>query len=209
MDWILTAVLLAVGGSLHCMGMCGGFAMLAHSGRRGWWRFVAYGLGKTLTYVALGVVAGAIGQASTALPAGSRVLGVIAGIVMIVSGLQLGGWVALERFYMPPVAGRIVGALSSRLQESSALARFAMGALNGLLPCGLLYAALGGAAATFAWWKGAAFMAIFGLSTLPALLVAAQLGRLLDAGRRRVLVRIGAVMVIVFGALMLVRSFMG
>lgn len=206
MDWIVTAVLLAAGGSLHCMGMCGGFAMLTHAGGRGMWHFVAYGAGKTLTYVALGVLAGLIGQATTVSPAASRALSMVAGGVMIVSGLQLGGWVALERLYVIPATRRLVGALSSRVQKSSVFARFAMGALNGLLPCGLLYAALGAAAATFVWWKGAAFMAIFGLSTLPALLLAAQLGRLLDATQRRVLVRVGAVMVIVFGVVMLLRG---
>ncbi len=179
--------------------------MLAHAGGRAGQRFLAYGLGKTFVYVALGIVAGAVGQAVSVTPVASRTLRVVAGIVMIVSGLQLGGWVALERLYMPRAAGRIVDALASRLRQASVAGRFAMGALNGLLPCGLLYAALGGAAATALWWEGALFMAVFGLATLPALLLAAQFGRLLDADRRQVLIRVGAIMVIAFGVLLIVR----
>ncbi|PIQ62528.1 MAG: hypothetical protein COV99_06145 [Bacteroidetes bacterium CG12_big_fil_rev_8_21_14_0_65_60_17] len=191
------------------MGMCGGFAMLAHTGTRGGLRFAVYGLGKTLTYVVLGVSAGALGQALAVSPAASLVLRVLVGLIVIGSGLQLGGWVAFDRLYMPPAAGRLVGALSARVGSPSMVARFSMGALNGLLPCGLLYAALGAAAGTMSWWAGAAFMAVFGLFTLPALFVAGQLGRLLDAGQRRILVRMGAILVIVFGALMLVRGMPG
>ncbi|MDE2996267.1 MAG: sulfite exporter TauE/SafE family protein [Bacteroidota bacterium] len=55
------ALALSLGGGLHCMGMCGGFAVLANAGLKriglnG--RFVAYSIGKTLTYGILGVSVG-------------------------------------------------------------------------------------------------------------------------------------------------------
>ena len=54
-------------GSLHCAGMCGPFVAL-YSGletspRARWTRHAAYHLGRLITYVALGAVAGALGSA--------------------------------------------------------------------------------------------------------------------------------------------------
>ena len=46
------------------------------------------------------------------------------------------------------------------------------GMLNGLLPCGMVYFALAGAISATSGWNSALYMAIFGLGTLPALMLA-------------------------------------
>src|ERR1051325_3598973 len=51
------------------------------------------------------------------------------------------------------------------LQRNSVASQAAMGALNGLLPCGLVYVAAAGATATGNALAGAAYMACFGLGT--------------------------------------------
>jgi len=48
--------------------------------------------------------------------------------------------------------------------------RFALGMLNGLLPCGMVYMALGGAAMQSSIAETVGFMVLFGLGTTPAML---------------------------------------
>jgi sulfite exporter TauE/SafE len=56
------------------------------------------------------------------------------------------------------------------LQRNSLASKAAMGALNGLLPCGLVYVAAAGATATSHPLTGVAYMALFGLGTWPMML---------------------------------------
>ena len=61
-------------------------------------------------------------------------------------------------------------------------ARYALGLVLGLLPCGLVYGALAAAAGTGGMLDGALAMAAFGAGTVPALVAAGWLGLIL---RRR------------------------
>ncbi|HAP63337.1 MAG TPA: hypothetical protein DCR93_28835, partial [Cytophagales bacterium] len=56
--------------------------------------------------------------------------------------------------------------------------------LNGFLPCGLVYLALAGAMATYHPLEGAAYMAAFGLGTLPLMIGLTTLGPLLTPALR-------------------------
>ena len=222
---------LALAGALHCAGMCGGFAVLARGGGRsaggGGGRFALYGVGKTLTYVALGVVAGAAGAWVGGWSLGSRVLAVFVGVVMIGAGLQLGGWFAVSGWFsrqhlgggsdsdssprsvpfFARVSARVADWLRSFMGQRSRFSLVGLGMVNGLLPCGLLYAALAGAAGTGGWWQGGAFMAIFGVGTLPSLGLTAWLVSRLSPRRRVMAARIGGVLLILFGLFTLFRGF--
>ena len=59
-----------------------------------------------------------------------------------------------------------------------------LGALNGLLPCGLVYVAMAGAVARGTLISGVLFMAAFGLGTTPTLLAISLSGKLLPANVR-------------------------
>jgi len=84
--------------------------------------------------------------------------------------------------------------------------RLLMGVANGLLPCGLVYLAMAGAASTFTPWEGAAFMAAFGAGTLPALLLVTYFGTWLSAHLRSKLRTLIPVTIFLMGALLLVRG---
>lgn len=203
---LLMAAGMALAGALHCAGMCGGFAMLA--GRTNGLAFPVYAAGKTVTYVLAGVVAGGLGHALVAVAApGGRVLAVVAGLVMVGVALQLGGWVAFERLFMPEAMAGVVTRLQQLVHKRGVWAMFAMGLVNGLLPCGLLYAAVGGAAATGSWWHGGLFMTVFGLGTIPSLWMAGRLMRWLGPGRRVWAARAGAILLILFGLVTIMRGF--
>ena len=50
--------------------------------------------------------------------------------------------------------------------------------INGLLPCGFVYLALAGSVAAGSVAGGAAYMALFGLGTIPAMLAVSMAGHL-------------------------------
>ena len=53
-----------------------------------------------------------------------------------------------------------------------------LGMLNGLLPCGLVYVAMAGAVSRGSLLNGIAYMAMFGLGTLPTMLGISLSGKL-------------------------------
>ena len=70
----------------------------------------------------------------------------------------------------PPIVTRL-------LRRLSGLAGLPLGLALGLLPCGLLYAALLAASATGGPAQGAIAMLIFGLGTMPALMAVGVAGQ--------------------------------
>ena len=174
------ALAAALAGSPHCVGMCGPLAVAA-SDRPG--PSVAYHLGRISTYATLGAVAGAFGHS---LPGPSWVGTALAAVLLVGFSLSLAGWLPEPRIRIPGL-GKAGAALRYR---SGALATFAFGLVNGLLPCGLVYAALAVPVAMAHPLHGAAAMALFGVGTVPALVVASVgLRRVLDRSlwRRRAL----------------------
>jgi len=81
-----------------------------------------------------------------------------------------------------------------------------LGLLNGLLPCGLLYAALGFSATMTTAWEGSLIMTSFGLGTAPALAAVGLGARLLAATRRRAVYRVLGWLVVVMGLLTAYRA---
>jgi len=156
----LTASFLAgLVGSPHCVGMCGPFA-LACTGRGT--HTAAWHLGKATSYAVLGALAGSFGAA---LP-GPAWLGptVSAGLVIWFAA-SLAGLVPEPTVRIPGLT-RVASAAA---RNGDLASRFVFGLVNGLLPCGLVYAALGLAVAAGSPWLGALSMTAFGLGTVPAL----------------------------------------
>mgnify|MGYP000630959639 CR=1 FL=1 len=69
-------------------------------------------------------------------------------------------------------------------KNNSTKALYGIGLLNGLLPCGLVYAGLAGAIATGQGWMGALYMICFGLGTLPIMVLASQFRGLISINVR-------------------------
>ena len=175
MSWptvVLAGWLFGLAHVAHCAGMCGPFALAA----RGPTRFLAYGLGKTTTYMLLGALAGALGGGVHALSHPARTaLAVAVGLALVVAGWRLGflrpGGRAAAASTGPwarlaAKVGALVGDLRSRELPGG---RFTLGALTGLLPCGAVVLALLQASVLGDGARGVTFMAAFGLGTLPAL----------------------------------------
>ena len=166
MDLLWTAFLLGLVGSLHCAVMCGPLVTAVTAGPSRSSR-VIYHSGRLAIYAIIGVIFGAVGQ-TFALAAMQRGLSIAAGVAILL-GLFFSSRVALKT----PVARlvlRLKTAFARLLKRRTLAAQFALGAINGLLPCGLVYIAAAGAATTLSPALGAWHMMAFGAGTLPMLL---------------------------------------
>ncbi|MEM6326827.1 MAG: sulfite exporter TauE/SafE family protein, partial [Bacteroidota bacterium] len=196
-------------GSAHCVGMCGGFVALLSvgGGRSVAMRQAAYFGGKTLTYTAFGAMAGAAGFVLREVFAGlGGVVSVALGLAMVAAGLAVcgmawgrGALVTRLSARLGPTIGRLVGS-----ERRGALAL--LGAVNGLLPCGLVYGMLAVAAVSGSALHGATTMAVFGLSTIPALALVGLVGARLRPARRLAMQRVAGVLVIAMGVLTVARG---
>jgi sulfite exporter TauE/SafE len=152
-------------GSPHCVGMCGGFAVLCGERVSD---TLLWHLGRMTTYALLGALAGAFGSL---IPGPSWVAAVVSLGLMLWFAAGLAGLVPEPRFAIPGLAK--LGAAAGKNAHPGM--RYLFGIVTGFLPCGLVYATLGIAVATGAPATGAAAMAVFGLGTAP-LLSAVALG---------------------------------
>jgi sulfite exporter TauE/SafE len=212
----VTAALLATGllGSLHCVGMCGGFALALD--RRGGvpWRRVGvqatFHLGKTGTYVVLGGLAGVAGgrlAASPVLHSAQAVLAVVAGSLMVLAGLQIAGVVrswAPGSWFGPGSA--YDGAVRAVSNARGPTAAFAMGALTGLLPCPLVYGFLAYALGSGGVLPAMGVMAVLGLASVPALAVVVLGAASVPLEARRRAVRLAGVAVAAIGVATALRG---
>lgn len=177
----LTAFLTGLLGSFHCLGMCGPIAMMAPVGVD-YGQFVlgriVYNTGRILTYAAIGLVLGAFGQSlHLAGPQQwvSIVMGVILLIIAIIKITGIGRHTNNQ--WLSGYKKSIEKQFAKFITKPGLGAQFTVGILNGLLPCGLVYIALAGAVTTTFAWQGAAYMALFGLGTLPMMLSVSMASR--------------------------------
>lgn len=207
---IFTASLL--GGALHCTGMCGAFVGFAIGMgdpkivTPRWMLQALYHLGRLITYVALGAIAGAVG--GTLNLAGATVglqytAAIIAGGMMILFGLaslaRLTG-AKVPTFPVPKFLSRAAAAGHARAARWPAPMRaLAIGLLTTLLPCGFLYMFVFTAAGTGHALTGALFMAVFWLGTVPALVSLGAILQLLGARLGLRLPAALAVIVVIMG----------
>jgi sulfite exporter TauE/SafE len=201
-------------GSFHCVGMCGGFVLaLDRPGRVPWRALGVQGLlllGKACTYLLLGAIAGVAGAAVLRTPwfsAAQVGLSVLAGLLMVLAGLQLLG---LLRGL--PGGGLFgPGSLYERACRAVANARgaaapFAMGALMGLLPCPLVYAFLAAALAAGTFLGAVGTMGLLALTSAPALLLVGFAGRRLRPAGGAGAVRAAGVVVVLVGVVTVARG---
>lgn len=225
---------MALAGAMHCVAMCGGLALIvsrpaatlasgvAVSGSNGedsdrpervrgsaaWFRprFFVYGFGKALTYGTLGLVVGLIGAVTASLRGGQQILTIAAGVVLIAVGLHLAGVSWLSRLAAPVGGSHLIGWMAGHLRGRGVGPALALGLLNGLLPCGLVYGALAAALAQGSVVESTLFMIVFGIGTMPALWVSVRLAAWVSIENRILLTRISGVLLIIYGGFTLLRG---
>jgi hypothetical protein len=183
---LLAGLTLGLAGSLHCLAMCGGIA--ASAGGVGHGAPARMGLllnlGRIGGYLLLGgLVAGVAGTALDALAPDRSgwILRAAAAMILAATGLALmtgREGLGLERVGLR--LWRLMAPLSAGLVRlPRGLSTLGLGALWGLLPCGLVYTAIALASTAGSAVGGAAVMLAFGLGTLPAMFAVSLAGRTL------------------------------
>lgn len=177
---ILTA---SLAGSGHCVGMCGPFAIIAgqadsSSFLRRSFAVGHYHVGRLLTYLLLGLIAGGAGSL---VDFGGSAIGLqrlaawITGSIMIAYGVfaifrlsRIGS----IHFALPNQVGSLVQKAFRWTSHLSGNTRaLAIGGITAWLPCGWLYAFVLIALGTSSPWSGLAVMLVFWLGTIPLLSV--------------------------------------
>jgi sulfite exporter TauE/SafE len=202
-----TAFLLGLVGSLHCAGMCGPLALALPVAGNSRAAFVlgrlAYNGGRVATYAVLGGLFGMVGQ-TAALAGLQRWVSLTAGVLILV-GLFASTKLALTAPVTRSVAALKSG-LGTLLRRRSLGALLLLGLLNGLLPCGLVYVACAGAAASGAVVRGVEHMLVFGAGTVPLMLGMSLAGHLVHGAIRLKFQRVIPVAVGLVAILLILRG---
>jgi uncharacterized protein len=181
----VTAFLVGLLGGVHCLAMCGGLVGSLTLGldpacRRDPLRLLplqlGYNLGRVAGYGLAGALAGGLGALLLQLgplQTVQRTLYSLAGVVMVLLGLYLGGW--WRRLAMAERLGLVLWRRLEPLSRRWLPVRrpgqaLAVGLVWAWVPCGLVYSVLITAVTTGSSFNGALLMLAFGAGTLPNLL---------------------------------------
>lgn len=207
-------------GSAHCIGMCGPYVAMctaqfvpraatpaARFGLR-----ILFNLGRIASYCVIGLIAGAFGQIAMALATRLHLGGIVAlaaGLAALVFGLSMIGWIQdPARILARSGVDRWLRAGRMKLSDASPLsAPLLLGALQGWLPCALVYAAASRAAVAGSASAGALTMAVFGLGTVPAIFALTIVPQ--TVLRRVRTQRLAGALLCVLGILLVLRGLAG
>ncbi len=201
-------------GSSHCIGMCGGFAMMVGlqrpTLRQNLLGQLVFSLGRIASYGTLGGIAGYAGGSLAArvpsfipVPA---ILSLVAGLFLVWQGAQAAGLLG-RKAGTTLGAGCLFGSLFSTLLKHPALRNaFSAGVLTGLLPCGLVYAFVSLAASQGDLLLGAFTMIVFGAGTVPLMVLTGLGSMLLNVTARQRVWRMAAWSVMLTGLLTIGRG---
>lgn len=208
---IWTAFLIGLGGSLHCVGMCGPLALALPGGGADRWRLVTgrllYNGGRVVTYALLGGIFGLVGG-MVRMAGLQQTLSIALGAAIILAGLVplLGRRVVLPGAFLGRGVAALKGSLSRLFQSRNRSSLLFIGLLNGLLPCGFVYLGLAGSLTTGSVAGGMAYMALFGLGTAPLMLAVSLSGQLVSVDVRQWARRLLPVGMLVLGTLFVLRG---
>jgi sulfite exporter TauE/SafE len=201
-----------VASASHCAGMCGPLVLMVGSRIRGGFasrleRLLTYHGARVVVYGLLGALVGGaggligLGTSLTRLAAG---VSVVLGASLLLVGL---GYLGLLPRLQVDVAGGWIGRTMGRLlDDEGPKGTILLGALNGLLPCGLVYSALLMASSVGSAGAGALGMIAFGTGTLPALLFLGLGGRVLSTWARKVMMRVAGLLFVLVGLQLVFRG---
>jgi sulfite exporter TauE/SafE len=187
--------------------MCGPLMLALPVPPGGSGRFLAgrivYQLGRIGTYALLGVLAGLVGKSIFFIGL-QRWLTIALGIAVLF-GFLLSKKIALAGPVIRLV-GRLKAVMGKQLRQRSVRSLVLLGMLNGLLPCGLVYVAMAGAISRGTILSAVAYMAAFGLGTMPTMLAISLSGKILPPAIRMKLRGAIPLSVFLLAALLILRG---
>jgi len=216
---LLTIISIAFLGSFgHCIGMCGGIVLAystikidpASSKISKSAAHLLYSFGRVTTYTILGAIFGTLGSVIQFSNTSRGVVLIVVGLAMILAGLSLMGKLKfltlLEHSFASSAFYKHV--FKKVLNSKSNASFYTLGLLNGLLPCGFVYFFAITAAGTGDPLYGALVMAIFGMSTIPAMFGVGFLASLASATSfRNMMMSLSSIAVLLYGAFTIYHGY--
>ena len=207
---LATALVLGAAGSAHCIGMCGPIALAVPSmgttSASRWASALILNAGRLSTYALLGAAIGTFGH-GLRLIGSQQMVSIAAGTVLLLSVLVPG---LLERWNpngrIALFIARLRSTIARHLHRTAPEAIFITGLLNGMLPCGLVYAALLAASSIESVSGSMGYMALFALGTWPALITLRMSGGLIGQATRAKLRKAAPILVAGLAVLMILRG---
>jgi len=209
---IIAAIGLGLATNFHCMGMCGPIAFALPVNNDNFqskiFGILSYNFGRILTYIFLGAVFGFFGK-GIQLAGVSQLVSITIGVffllyVFVPSLLQK--FQASNQWYLK-FNNFVKSKLGSRLKNKSFSSLLILGLLNGMLPCGMVYAAI---FASIGFGEGIEggilFMLFFGIGTLPAMIGLPFIAQSISQTFRRKFTKAVPVMMVLFGVLFILRG---
>jgi sulfite exporter TauE/SafE len=171
MTELLSAFLIGLVSSSHCMGMCGGLAVAAGLNASRPILLLIYNLGRICTYIILGVICHFF---TDWLPLSVfPYLQLLSSLLLVLSALYILNFSNvlshLEKVGAP-LWKTLQPLIRKTLPVRSVPTAFGLGLLWGFIPCGLVYTALVFSLSQQTILYAAGIMLFFGLGTLPALM---------------------------------------
>ncbi len=208
---LLSALLLGLLGSFHCVGMCGPIAFMLPVSRdsklKKFAQVLLYHSGRLLAYSLIGLVFGMLGK-SLNLFGLQQYLSITTGVIMI-AVVSLPSQKFRKYNFTAPLTlfiGKIKSSLGAALKKKTPDTFFTIGFLNGFLPCGLVYMAVFGAVALGSVGEGSLYMLLFGVGTIPLMTSAVYFSGLLTHFMRKRIRQVIPVFVVAIGLLFILRG---
>ncbi|WP_339629863.1 sulfite exporter TauE/SafE family protein [uncultured Maribacter sp.] len=208
---ILSAIILGLMGSLHCVGMCGPIAFMLpvdqSNNYKKFGQIFIYHFGRLVAYGIIGLVFGFLGKGLSIFGAQQK-LSISIGVLMIL--MVLIPYKTFNKYNLSKpiykVISKVKNQLGKELKKKSPDTFLTIGFLNGFLPCGLVYMALFGAIAMGNALQGSLYMMLFGLGTIPLMTTAIYFSGLLKGGIRQKVQKAIPIFVVVIGLLFILRG---
>jgi sulfite exporter TauE/SafE len=206
----ISALALGAISSFHCVGMCGAIAFSIPtqglSSVKKVTGILLYNFGRITTYSILGLLFGLVGR-QISLAGFQQWFSIVAGIIILMIVIQ--SFLKKPVFHLPgynKMYAFISQLISKFIGKPSLGSIYLLGVANGLLPCGLVYMAITGALAAGSVSGATAFMAAYGLGTLPAMFLLSYFGFLISISARNTIRRAVPFVVATMGVLLILRG---
>lgn len=208
---LFSALFFGLISSLHCIGMCGPIAMMLPVDHKNPTKkalqILTYHFGRLTAYGFLGLAFGLLGK-GLFIAGFQQNISIAVGVLMIIIAIVPEKVFAQYNFSKPiyKVISSIKSSLGNQFKRKTFDALFSIGFLNGLLPCGLVYAALFGAIAMQNEVLGVAYMLLYGIGTIPLMSVVVYASGFMSIPLRSKLQRIIPIITIGIGILFILRG---
>ena len=181
--------------SIHCISMCGAIQLLFFfpNDKFDKKRILIFHLGRILSYTIIGGIAGLVGNILAINTKVLAILILLSSFCMMIMSLNMLGILSIKKIHFYKIA-------------SKSKNPFLIGFLNGLMPCGPLQAMQVYALSTGNLVSGSISMLIFGLGTLPLMLVSYTVFQFFH-GKRKILVnKLASILIFILSIMMFNRG---